>query len=161
MKTTTYPLQAQQEIVKKTDSEAPVVLCQPCNTNNDQHDDGSILSNIRIDTIHNDLTKAQTQQWLNSLPHVVTSDSYWLNDVSSLSSDTSMAGIAQELFDTLPMSLVEGETASLQLFPNKEKRDEFDANLHAAIQSLRDNICEELASSGTSNKHPLKMQFLA
>lgn len=161
MKTTTFPLQAQQEIVEKTDSEAPVVLCQPCNANNDQNDDGSILSNIQIDTIHDDLTKAQTQQWLNGLPHVVTSDSYWLNDVSSLAHHTSMAGIAQELFETLPMSVVEGETASLQLFPNKEKRDEFDANLHAAIQSLRDNICEELASSGTSNKHPLKMQFLA
>ena len=155
MKTTTFPLQAQQEIVEKTDSEAPVVLCQPCNANNDQDDDGSILSNIRIDTIHDDLIKAQTQQWLNGLPHVVTSDSYWLNDVSSL------AGIAQELFDTLPMSVEEGETASLQLFPNKEIRDKFDANLHAAIRSLRDNICEELASNGTSNKHPLKIQFLA
>lgn len=86
MKTTTFPLQAQQEIVEKTDSEAHVVLCQPCNANNDQDDDGSILSNIRLNTIHDDLTKAQTQKWLNGLPHVVTSDSYWLNDVSSFNS---------------------------------------------------------------------------
>ena len=124
----------------------------------------------QIDTSHNDVTKAQVQQWLNCLPNVVTSDSYWLNDTSSMSSHTSIAGIAQGLFDTLPIDntavkSVEGEAreavASLQLFPNKEMRDEFDANFHAAIQSLRDSVCEELASNGTSNKHPLKMQFLA
>lgn len=86
-----------------------------------------------------------------------------------MSSDTSIAGIVEELFGTLPIHdnaasmSVEGEEVekALQLFPTKEMRDEFDADFHAAIQSLKDSVCKELASNGTSNKHPLKMQFLA
>ena len=149
------------------------VLCQPCNTNNDEDDDGSILSNMQMDPIQNDETKSRTAKWLNCLPNVVTSDSYWLSDASSLSTETSIAGIVQGLFDTLSIhnntaavksAEVEGgqeETAPLKLFPTKEMSDEFDAKFHAALQSLKDSVLEELASNGTSNKHPLKMQFLA
>ena len=146
------------------------VLCQPCNTNNDEDDDGSILLNIQIDAIQNDVTKVRIGQWLNCLPNVVTSGSYWLNDESSLSNETSIAGIVESLFDTLSIhnntavTSVEDreeETAPLKLFPTKEMSDEFDVNFHAALQSLKDPVREELASNGTSNKHPLKMQFLA
>ena len=146
------------------------VLCQPCNTNNDEDDDGSILSNMQIDPIQNDETKSRTAKWLNCLPNVVTSGSYWLSDASSMSSETSIAGIVQGLFDTLSIhdntavTSVEGEqeqTAPLKLFPTKETSDEFDTKFHAALQSLKDSVREELASNGTSNKHPLKMQFLA
>lgn len=151
------------------DVHAPV-LCQPCNTNNDEDDDGSILSNMQIDPIQNDVTKARIGQWLNCLPNVVTSGSYWLNDASSMSSEASIAGIVQGLLDTLSihnntavtsMEDREEETAQLKLFPTKEMSDEFDAKFHAALQSLKDSVREELASNGTSNKHPLKMQFLA
>ena len=157
-------------IVEKMDVHAPV-LCQPCNTNNDEDDDGSILSSMQIDAIQNDVTKSRIGQWLNCLPNVVTSGSYWLSDASSMSTETSIAGIVQSLFDTLSIhdntavksEEVEGgeETLPLKLFPIKEMSDEFDAKFHGALQSLKDSVRVELASNGTSNKHPLKMQFLA
>jgi len=68
--------------------------------------------------------------------------------------------VVQTMFQSL--SVVPGET-SLQLFHTTEASKTFDSEYHAAIlNALPANVLlEEVVSKGTSNSHPLKMQFLA
>ena len=62
--------------------------------------------------------------------------------------------IAQRLFESLPINKI----TRAQLFPTEEIRKAFDTNLIAALHTIID---DEIVSRRTSNKHPLKIQFLA
>lgn len=167
-----------------------LLLCQPCNHD---VDDGSLLPNIRVDAIHNNETKEQIGAWLQSLTSVMTSDSYWLNDVeggifsaannssnddsSGTSSDTSISDIVQRLFDSLHITTATNSTATaetdvvgeasssttstLHLFATNKDKETFNTNFRKACQSINDNLYDEIVSTGTSNNHPLKIQFLA
>ena len=140
-------------------------LCQPCG------DDGSILHGVEsaIAIRDDDDTSGMISEWLQTLTSVKLSDEYWLNDINDriLSSGDEdytqqISIIAQRLFESLPINNIaredSSETSALELFPTKEIREAFDTNFNTALQTIID---DEISSRRTSNKHPLKIQFLA
>ena len=145
------------------ESGSSLFLCQPCSD-----DDGSILNGIKVKVVanHDDNTvEMMISEWLQSLTSVELSDDYWLNedddDILSTSIGSiidkdyiQMSHIAQRLFESLPINKI----TRAQLFPTEEIRKAFDTNLIAALHTIID---DEIVSRRTSNKHPLKIQFLA
>lgn len=75
---------------------------------------------------------------------------------------TQISLIAQRLFESLPFNNIaredSSETSALKLFSTEEIRKVFDTNFNTALQTIID---DEISSRRTSNKHPLKIQFLA
>ena len=139
---------------------ATLFLCQPCSD-----DDGSKETAIAI----RDDTSGVISEWLQTLTSVKLSDEYWLNNINDriLSSGDEdytqqISIIAQRLFESLPINNIaredSSETSALELFPTKEIREVFDTSFNTALQTI---INDEIISRRTSNKHPLKIQFLA
>ena len=135
-------------------------LCQTCS------DDGSILQGVETAiAICDDDTSEMISEWLQSLTSVELSDEYWLNDIndriiSNGDEDYTqqISIIAQRLFESLPINNISREDNSVQLFLTEEIREAFDTNFNAALHTIID---DEISSRRTSNKHPLKIQFLA
>jgi len=147
------------------ESDSSLFLCQPCTS--DDHD-GSILNGIKVKVVanHDNDTLEMISEWLQSLTGVKLSDEYWLNEddkifspsIGSIDKESHISYIAQRLFESLPINNITREDRSLQLFPTEEIRNSFDTNLIAALHTIID---DEIVSRRTSNKHPLKIQFLA
>ena len=101
--------------------------------------------------------KPQIEHWLKSLDEVKKSDSFWLDngDIFSISPSE----VIQTMFQSL--SVTPGETP-LQLFNNSEASKAFDLEFKAIILNALPAkvLLEEVVCKGTSNSHPLKMQFL-
>ena len=142
------------------ESDSSLFLCQPCSD-----DDGSILNGIKVKVVanHDDNTvETMISEWLQSLTGVKLSDEYWLNEddkifspsIGSIDKESHISYIAQRLFESLPINKI----TRAQLFPTEEIRKAFDTNLIAALHTIID---DEIVSRRTSNKHPLKIQFLA
>ena len=141
------------------ESDSSLFLCQQCNDDN-----GSILNGIKVKVVANhddNIVEMMISEWLQSLTSVELSDEYWLNDINDkiLSSGDEdytqqISIIAQRLFESLPINNI----ARAQLFPTEEIRKAFDTNFIAALHTIID---DEIVSRRTSNKHPLKIQFLA
>lgn len=94
-------------------------------------------------------------KYLNSLSAVETSESLWMDRADFFEEE--LATIVQKLFDSLSLN------EEVKLFPTVKSCDHFTAQVLAAfvnavpVTMLR----EEVMKMGTSNTHPLKLQFLA
>jgi len=145
------------------ESDSSLFLCQPCSD-----DDGSIRPvKVKVVANHDDnIVEMMISEWLQTLTSVELSDDYWLNEddkifspsIGSIDKESHTSYIAQRLFESLPINNIAREDSSLNLFPTEEIRKAFDTNFNAALHTIID---DEIVSRRTSNKHPLKIQFLA
>jgi len=99
--------------------------------------------------------RTQIEEWLKGLTKVESSNAYWLNkgDIFSLSP----SAVAQSLLESYEIG------PGAQLFSSPEAKATFDNEFHASvINAWPANVLRnEIVPKGTSNGHPIKMQFLA
>lgn len=102
--------------------------------------------------------ESQIKLWLDGLSKVEVSESYWFDKGGILT--TPLAPVVQQLFESLSIN---ANGIPLQFFGNSEARTSFDADFKATFQHALSPkvLSEEVMVKGTSNEHPLKIQFLA
>jgi|AntRauTorckE5430_2_1112549.scaffolds.fasta_scaffold00209_11 hypothetical protein len=141
--------------------------------NHDQQDTSLIIKEspqaashptIRVDYWKEN--KLAVGEWLNNLTEVVKSNSFWMEkgEILTMSHST----VVQNLLESMLAEVL--PPPSFQLFDTDEAKVTFESEFLAAALSacgmastevIPAGLLGELVSKGTSNSHPIKMQFLA
>lgn len=117
---------------------------------------------VSDDTIYPTMTtkhwadhRENLMSWLRGLKSVKLSEAQWFDEVDMFT--LSPAEAAQRLLYTFSMD------NTPKLFKNQEAKDVFDKEWKAAaLASFKPkDLVEEIIPKGSSNKHPLKLQWLA
>lgn len=110
----------------------------------------------KITTDHWKHCHSQIQDWVNNLNKVEVSNAYWLDGGGSVFA-ASPSSIVQKLLNSFRIS------GQPQLFPTVEACSTFDSEFQASFLNAlpAKDLLEDVLQKGTSNAHPLKIQFLA